>query len=209
MIPSTRCVPARDVAGSRFTAWMAAVLRWSAGLALGWVLAFAAVAEEAACPGLLSHTFPRLQDEVPQNLCQYRGKVLMVVNTASFCGFTKQYEGLERLYARYRDKGLVVLGFPSNEFGSQEPGSNKEIADFCRSTYGVRFPMFAKATVAGRDANALYQQLGRVTGAVPQWNFHKYLIDRSGERVLSFPSEVAPESRIVTSAIENMLAERP
>lgn len=209
MISSSCCTPARDAAETGFTVRLAGVLRWTAGLALGWAMAFAAVAAAEACPGLLSHTFPRLQDDVPQNLCQYRGKVVMVVNTASFCGFTKQYEGLESLYARYRDKGLVVLGFPSNEFGQQEPGSNKEIADFCRSTYGVRFPMFAKSTVAGRDANALYQQLGRVTGATPQWNFHKYLIDRGGEKVLSFPSEVAPESRIVTSAIEHMLAERP
>lgn len=182
--------------------------RWLAGLIL-WVLALAAVAAEEACPALLSHTFPRLQDESPQNLCQYKGQVVLVVNTASYCSFTKQYDGLEKLYARFHDQGLVVLGFPTNEFGQQEPGSNKEIAEFCRSTYGVRFPMFSKSAVAGRDANPLYLQLGRVTGATPQWNFHKYLIDRSGEKVLSFPSEVAPESRIVVSAIEHMLAEKP
>jgi glutathione peroxidase len=181
---------------------------WLAGLLLGWAALTAAAAEEA-CPGLLSHTFPRLQDESPQSMCQYKGQVVLVVNTASYCGYTRQYDGLEKLYAKYRDKGLVVLGFPSNEFGRQEPGSNKEIADFCRSTYGVRFPMFGKSAVAGRDANALYQQLGRITGAQPQWNFHKYLIDRSGERVLSFSSEVTPESRIVVTAIERMLAESP
>jgi glutathione peroxidase len=182
--------------------------RWLAGLALVAV-AMGARAADGACPGLLSHTFPRLQDEASQSMCQYQGKVLLVVNTASYCGFTKQYDGLEKLYAKYRDKGLVVLGFPSNEFGRQEPGNNQEIAEFCRSTYGVRFPMFSKSTVAGRDANPLYQQLGRLTGATPQWNFHKYLIDRSGEKVLSFPSEVTPESRIVVTAIERMLAEQP
>ncbi|MBL8446650.1 MAG: glutathione peroxidase [Zoogloeaceae bacterium] len=166
-----------------------------------------AQAGEGACPALLNHRFPKLQDESGQDLCQYRGKVVMVVNTASFCGFTRQYEGLERIYDRYRERGLVVLGFPSNEFGKQEPGSNQEIAEFCRATYGVKFPMFAKAVVTGREANGLYQQLGRVTGATPQWNFHKYLIDRSGEKVLSFPSEVAPESRIIVTAVERMLAE--
>lgn len=182
--------------------------RWLAALILAGA-ALEAGAAEGGCAALLSHTFPRLQDETPQDMCQYRGKVVLVVNTASYCGFTKQYGGLEKLYARYRDKGLVVLGFPSNEFGRQEPGSNKEIAEFCRGTYGVRFPMFSKSTVTGRDANLLYQQLGRVTGATPQWNFHKYLIDRSGEKVLSFPSEVTPESRIMVSAIERMLGEEP
>ena len=103
----------------------------------------AAQAAPAACPALLQHSFPRLQDEKPQSLCQYAGKVLLVVNTASYCGFTPQYKGLEELYARYRDAGLVVLGFPSNDF-AQEPGSNAQIADFCENTYGVKFPMFAK-----------------------------------------------------------------
>ena len=182
--------------------------RWLAGMALGWLVLTAGAAEEA-CPALLSYTFPRLQDESPQSLCQYRGQVVLVVNTASFCGFTKQYEGLEKLYDKYRERGLVVVGFPSNDFGQQEPGSNKEIAEFCRSTYGVRFPMFAKSSVTGRAANPLYQRLGRLTGATPQWNFHKYLIDRSGEKVLSFPSEVKPDSRILVSAIEHMLAEKP
>lgn len=183
-------------------------MKWLAAVVLG-LLTLAATAKDEACPGLLAHTFPRLQDETPQNLCQYRGQVLLVVNTASYCGYTKQYDGLEKLYARYREKGLVVVGFPSNDFGRQEPGSNKEIADFCRSTYGVRFPMYAKSSVAGRDANPLFQQLARATGATPQWNFHKYLIDRSGEKVLSFPSEVLPESRILVTAIERMLAEEP
>ena len=104
---------------------------------------FANATPSASCSPLLSHTFPRLQDEAPQRLCQYQGKVILVVNTASFCGFTSQYEGLEKLYAKYKDRGLVVLGFPSNDFGQQEPGSNKDIADFCKNTYDVKFPMFA------------------------------------------------------------------
>ena len=103
-----------------------------------------AVQPATACPAILHYTFNRLQDDSRQDLCQYAGKVILVVNTASFCGFTKQYEGLEALYAKYADKGLVVLGFPSNDFGKQEPGSSKEIADFCYNTYGVKFPMFAK-----------------------------------------------------------------
>jgi len=117
----------------------------------------------AACPALLQHTFPRLQDEKPQSLCQYSGKVLLVVNTASYCGFTPQYKGLEDLHARYKDRGLVVLGFPSNDF-AQEKGSNKEIADFCENTFGVKFPMFAKSAVRGADANPLFRQLAQATG---------------------------------------------
>jgi len=112
-------------------------------------------AAAANCSPLLSKTFPRLQDEKPQSLCQYAGQVVLVVNTASYCGFTSQYKGLEALYAKYKDKGLVVLGFPSNDFGSQEPGSAKEIADFCANTYGVKFPMFAKSHVRGDEVNPM------------------------------------------------------
>ena len=150
--------------------------------------ATAATVETArGCPPLLDHTFPGLQDEKPRSMCQYAGKVVLVVNTASFCGYTSQYEGLESLYDKYKARGLVVVGFPSNDFGNQEPGSNKEIADFCRLTYGVRFPMFARSSVSGRGANPLYRQLGDSTGERPRWNFHKYLIDRSGTTVKSFP----------------------
>src|SRR5215203_1039475 len=132
-------------------------------------------ASAPVCPALLQHTFPRLQDEKPQSLCQYAGKVLLVVHTASYCGFTPQYEGLEKLHARYKDQGLVVLGFPSNDF-AQEKGSNKEIADFCENTFGVKFPMFGMSAVRGGDANPLYRQLSAQTGRQPLWNFHKYLI---------------------------------
>ena len=116
-------------------------------------IAHANTATATKCSPTLSHTFPRLQDEVPQNLCQYQGKVIMVVNTASFCGFTSQYEALEKIYSRYQDRGFVILGFPSNDFGQQEPGTNKEIAEFCKNTYDVKFPMFAKSSVSGKDAD--------------------------------------------------------
>ncbi len=158
------------------------------------------------CPALLQHSFNRLQDEQHQPLCQYAGKVLLVVNTASYCGFTGQYEGLEALYAKYRGKGLVVLGFPSNDFGQQEPGDSKQIADFCFNTYGVKFPMFAKSTVAGAQANPLYRSLAKATGKTPGWNFHKYLVGRQGQVLGSFVSDVAPDQPTLVSAIEKALA---
>ncbi len=157
------------------------------------------------CPKILKHTFNRLQDESPQNLCQYSGKVVLVVNTASYCGFVGQYEGLEALYARYKDKGFVVLGFPSNDFGKQEPGSSKEIADFCYNTYGVKFPMFSKSVVSGDQRNSFYADLYKVTGKKPLWNFHKYLINRSGQVIQSFSTLTAPENDGLVKAIGNEL----
>lgn len=160
---------------------------------------------QAACPAILKHSFNRLQDETPQNLCQYAGKVILVVNTASFCGFTDQYEGLEALYSKYQSKGLVVLGFPSNDFGQQEPGSNKEIADFCFNTYAVKFPMFSKTVVSGQNRNALYAQLAAATGTTPKWNFYKYLIDRNGHVVDSYNSLTKPQSPALLADIEKLL----
>ncbi len=165
-----------------------------------------APATAAACPALLRHEFPRLQDDAPQNLCQYAGKVLLVVNTASYCGFTSQYEGLEQLYARYQGKGLVVLGFPSNQFGSQEPGSSKEIADFCFNTYGVKFPMFAKTDVRGDQANAFYKELARATGTTPKWNFYKYVVDRKGQPVEAFSSMTTPNDGKLVKLLDKLLA---
>lgn len=165
----------------------------------------ASAGASTSCPVLLQHSFNRLQDEAPQKLCQYAGKVLLVVNTASYCGFTGQYEGLEALHARYNSKGLVVLGFPSNDFGQQEPGSSKEIADFCFNTYGVKFPMFSKSVVRGPQASPLYTSLAKATGQAPQWNFHKYLIDRNGRVVGSFASKVEPGSPSLVAAIEKAL----
>ena len=160
----------------------------------------------AACPALLKQTFNRLQDDAPQNLCQYAGKVVLVVNTASYCGYTKQYEGLEKLYAKYGSKGLVVLGFPSNDFGKQEPGSAKEIADLCYNTYGVKFPMFAKSAVSGSAPNPFHAQLIKATGKEPKWNFTKYLIDRNGKVIEHYPSKVTPEDKALVSKIEQALA---
>jgi len=162
----------------------------------------------SACSSLLNHTFPRLQDEAPQNLCQYQGKVILAVNTASFCGFTSQYEGLEKIYAKYKDKGFVVLGFPSNDFGQQEPGSNKEIADFCKNTYDVKFPMFAKSSVSGSNPNPFFKMLIAKTGTTPKWNFYKYLIDRNGNVVDSFGSITKPTSSSITDQIQKLLEEK-
>lgn len=159
----------------------------------------------AECPALLRHTFPNLQDGHPMPLCQYAGKVILVVNTASYCGFTSQYDGLEKLYARLADKGLVVVGFPSNDFGEQEPGSEKEIADFCRLTYGVEFPMVAKTVVKGSQANPFYRQLAEKSGSRPLWNFHKYLISRDATQVVSFTSLTSPDSKDLLKKIDEFL----
>jgi glutathione peroxidase len=155
----------------------------------------------AACPSLLDRTMDTIQDR-PQSLCEYQGKVLLVVNTASQCGYTPQYEGLEALYRKYRPQGLVVLGFPSNDFGGQEPGSNEEIASFCVNQYAVDFPVFARSAL--KD-NSFYANLAKATGKAPQWNFHKYLVDRGGSQVLSFDTRVEPDDPRLVSAIEKLL----
>jgi glutathione peroxidase len=153
---------------------------------------------------VLKHTFNRLQDEAPQDLCQYAGKVVLVVNTASYCGFTPQYQGLEALYAKYAARGLVVLGFPSNDF-KQESSDAKKIADLCYNTYGVKFPMFASSSVTGASANPLYTELIKATGNQPKWNFNKYLIDRNGKVLDYFPSKVTPQDPALVSKIEQAL----
>ena len=180
------------------------------GLSLGLCFSVGTMAADpapkaAACPALLQQNLLRLQDEKPQSLCQYSGKVLLVVNTASYCGFTPQYKDLEALHAKYADKGLVVLGFPSNDF-AQEKTTNKEIADFCENTFGVKFPLFTKTAVTGADAAPLYKQLAELTGKKPSWNFFKYLIGRDGKVVDTFGSMTNPSSRSVVSAIEKSLA---
>jgi glutathione peroxidase len=170
--------------------------------------ACAGLAAAQDCPALLSHTFPRLQDEQPQDLCQYRGRVLLIVNTASYCGFTPQYQGLEALHARYAGRGLTVLGFPSGDFGNQEKASNKDIAEFCFNTYGVKFPMFAKSSVIGAKVNPLFAALARTTNEPPKWNFHKYLVDREGKVLAVFPSKVEPLDPRLVGAIEQALGGR-
>jgi glutathione peroxidase len=155
----------------------------------------------AACPPLLDRTFDSIHEK-PQSLCQYAGKVLLVVNTASECGYTPQYKGLEALYRKYKDRGLVVLGFPMNDFGGQEPGSSREIAAFCVSQYAIGFPMFAKTEL---KSNTFFQALAAAAGNAPRWNFHKYLVDRSGTRVQGFGTRVDPLDRSLISAIEKLL----
>ena len=155
----------------------------------------------AACPALLDRKMDTIHEK-PQSLCEYAGKVVLVVNTASQCGYTPQYEGLEALYKKYRGRGLVVLGFPANDFGGQEPGSNKQISEFCVNQYAIDFPMFAKS---GLKTNPLYADLAKASGATPRWNFHKYLIDRSGTRVVSFDTRVSPEDPKLVAEIEKLL----
>jgi glutathione peroxidase len=162
---------------------------------------------ESSCPAILDHKFANLLDE-PISLCQFGGKVLLIVNTASECGYTPQYDGLEKLYRRYRDRGFMVLGFPANDFGGQEPGSNKEIAQFCRVNYGITFPVFAKTSVIGVNTNPLFRELAAKTGKPPRWNFHKYLLDRSAQPAAVFESAVEPEDRLITSQIERLLGAR-
>jgi glutathione peroxidase len=163
----------------------------------------------ADCPELLRHRFNRLQTGESQSLCQFKGKVLLVVNTASYCGYTGQYEGLEALYRKYKGRGLVVVGFPSNDFGGQEPGTNQEIAQFCRLTYGVQFPMFEKSSVTKVGENPLFASLSASTGVAPTWNFFKYVIDRNGQGVAGYPSRTTPSDPELVRTIERLLAEKP
>ena len=155
---------------------------------------------------LLDHDVRRLGSDEVVNLQEaYAGKVILVVNTASRCAFTDQYAGLEALYADYRDKGLVVLGFPSNDFGNQEPGNEAQIKDFCRLTYGVKFPMFAKTQVQEGLADPFFRALGEAAGRYPKWNFHKYLIGRDGQLVENYLSITPPQSSTVIRDIEALL----
>jgi glutathione peroxidase len=147
----------------------------------------------------------RTLDGTPQPLSAYRGKVVLVVNTASECGFTPQYAGLERLHEEYGPKGFAVLGFPSNDFGGQEPGTPAEIADFCSTRYGVSFPLFEKVVTKGSGQSPVYAFLTKAHGE-PKWNFHKYLVGKDGQVVAAFPSKVTPESAELRTAIDAALA---
>lgn len=158
----------------------------------------------ASCPAVLQHTHLRLQDEKPQDLCQYAGQVVLVVNTASYCGFTPQYKGLEALYAKYKSQGLVILGFPSNDF-SQEPDNNQKIADFCENTYGVKFPMMTKTSVRGAQAAPIFRQLAQTTQTAPKWNFYKYLISRDGREIKAYNSMTSPTDEAFVAEVERLL----
>ena len=160
----------------------------------------------AACPSILDHRMKDLDGE-PLDLCTFSGKVVLAVNTASYCGNTPQYEGLQALYQKYRSRGLVVVGFPANDFGSQEPGSNTEIRDFCELTYGVEFPMVEKTSVVAAKANPVFAELTRMTDDAPEWNFHKYLLSRDGARAFSYPARMKPQNAEIVSRIEALLAE--
>ena len=156
---------------------------------------------------LLDRDFRKLAGKETVNLAQaYGGQVLLVVNTASKCGFTPQYEGLEAMYAKYKDQGFAVLGFPSNDFMGQEPGSEEEIQEFCTLTYGVKFPMFEKVQVRGDTPTPLYADMIKATGEAPGWNFHKYLIDRSGKVIASFGSRTTPDDPAFLAAVEQAMA---
>ena len=155
------------------------------------------------CPAILAHAILDITGAT-QNLCEHAGKVVLVVNTASQCGYTPQYKGLQALHEKYKSKGLVILGFPSNDFGKQEPGSNQEIAEFCDRTYAVKFEMFGKTSVAP-GASPLFDALAQASGQRPRWNFHKYLVARDGRTVASFGSAVEPESPAFVARLEQML----
>ena len=174
------------------------------------VFAITAALAAAASPGGSVPSFYDLKtsylDGKPADLSVFRGKVTLVVNVASKCGFTPQYEGLERLNKELSGKGFAVLGFPSNDFGQQEPGTAQEIAQFCKLTYGVTFPMFAKVvTKPGPDQSPVYKLLGS-SGHLPAWNFSKYVIGKDGQILAFFPSEVTPESAELRGAIMKALA---
>nr|WP_040729365.1 glutathione peroxidase [Thiocapsa marina] len=170
------------------------------------VMSTTANAAAPPCSPLLDIEVRRLAGDEVVNLCEaYRGKVLLIVNTASKCGFTSQYEGLEALYDRYKDRGLVVLGFPSNDFANQEPGNEDEIATFCRLTYAVEFPMFEKVGVKKGAASPLFERLAGAGAPYPKWNFYKYLIDRDGKLVDHYVSFTKPDDRKVVKAIEKLL----
>ena len=160
-------------------------------------------------PYVLRHEMSRI-DGTKESLEKYKGKVVLIVNTASRCGLTPQYESLEKLYRNHKERGLVILGFPANNFMSQEPGSNKEIAEFCTERFDVTFPMFEKISVVGEDAHPLYKQLAgqpEPAGGEPTWNFTKYLVDREGNAVMRFDPRMKPSSEKVMTLIDELLAD--
>ena len=155
-------------------------------------------------------TFQKLREDEKLPLKQFEGKVLLIVNTASHCGFTPQFDGLEKLYTTYKEKGFVIIGVPSNDFGAQEPGTSEEIATFCKINYGVTFPMAEKEVVSGDGAHPFYVWARKTLGfgTAPKWNFHKYLVDRHGKLIDYFNSTTTPDSHKIKSAIEKALAEK-
>ena len=188
---------------------LSAVITGAVMLASSWLASAQELTDQSSakiCGDTTSYAVRNLDSEEKVNFCEaYKDKVVLVVNTASRCGYTYQYEDLEKLYSEYRDRGFVVVGFPSNDFGNQEPGKEKQIKTFCRLTYGVQFPMHAKTRVKGEDADPLYRSLAEAAGQSPRWNFHKYLIDREGKLGGSYGSAVEPRSSALIEAIERLL----
>lgn len=172
----------------------------------GAVLFLTATFSLASSDALLDQEFRRLASDEVVNLGEaYAGKVVLIVNTASKCGNTPQYDGLEKLYQDYGDKGFVVLGFPSNDFMGQEPGTEAEIQEFCRLTYKVKFPMFEKTTVKKGNAHPFFEQLAAASGTYPRWNFHKFLIGRDGQLISQFSPRTKPDDSELVSEIEAAL----
>jgi len=190
-----------------FGLWVMAVLSASAPAGAAGATASSPLEARAdrPCPAILRHRHAPLLAGEAEPLCRYAGHVVLIVNTASRCGYTEQYRDLQRLYDRYRARGFVILGFPANAFGQQEPGSNRQIAEFCEANFGVRFPMFAKIEATPLTREPLFAELARRSGSTPGWNFHKYLISRDGERIVGFASGVEPLSDPLTRAIEREL----
>ena len=179
-------------------------------LMLGGLLMFgltSAKAADAQEGSAYDYSFTTLIGENPLPLSQFKGKVILIVNTASHCGFTKQYSGLQKLYDDYKDKGLVILGVPANDFGGQEPGSSDEIAQFCKLNYGVTFPMASKQVVSGDEAHPFYLWARKTLGfgTAPKWNFHKYLVSRDGALIDYFNSTTSPDSDRLIKAIDTAL----
>jgi glutathione peroxidase len=175
---------------------------------LGLVMMMMTATSMFAASGIYSFTLPSIDGE-PMPLANFKGKVVLLVNVASRCGFTPQYTGLEAVYNKYKDQGFVILGFPANNFGGQEPGTNQEIKTFCSTKYSVTFPIYGKVSVKGDDQTPLYQYLTKEADPTHsgdiKWNFTKFLVDRNGNVVERFESKVTPDSPEVTSAIEKLL----
>ncbi|MEC8126309.1 MAG: glutathione peroxidase [Pseudomonadota bacterium] len=171
------------------------------------VIGMTTLKANASCAPLLDHSVRQLAGDQVDRLCEvYQGQVVMIVNTASKCGFTPQFDGLEALYQKYKDQGFAVLGFPSKDFGNQEYGTEEEASEFCRLTYGVQFPMYAITHAKKGKAGALFKGLAEAAdGDYPSWNFHKYIIDRDGQLVGSFGSFTGPSSRRIARVIEGVL----
>ncbi len=188
---------------------MASMSKFDNVLNLGQNLVFATILlmvthmANAACTEFYNHQFTTLQGE-KINLCDYQDRPLLVVNTASKCGFTPQFESLEELYSKYKDKGLLVIGFPSNDF-KQELSDDKQIGDFCKQTYAVKFPMITKTSVTGPNANSFYKQLSAKTGQAPSWNFFKYVVLPGGDEVYAYSSDVKPDAVEILGKIKPLL----